>query len=1050
MISKLKARYAGARRPVERTALKVFRMRRESGETPQRFAHRLDVAMRTLKERAVEEWGATAAKPKIAAYEGVAREAPMAEMPDKVRRQLRENPASSLDAALVIVDDDEDEVRELREERQWVAVEPKRSARSQRRHRALTEADRAAQVTGTKKIMLDLRKLSPFVMGLFAEETSGSRAHGGECDGDGPSRKAASDSPEGPSGQRGIVGLFKRKRIVGEWDRLQCDADEDIAREDICDGCGTAATSSVSQGLLVSDREGPRDGLGAPTYQDILGADALRPLRARVTAGSDEWRVRLGKNRYRSVKLVTKGEYVGAAVVRSPDAVTLKNVRVKFREVLRVEGDPIPATGRVTHHIELENDRPVYVKPRRYPQGQATVIEKKIKLMLERGVIRKSVSPFCSPLWVVPKPPAGDGTARYRVVVDFRELNKRTRTERYPLPRLEEMLDRMHGAKVFSIVDLKAGYHQIRMHPGDVEKTAFQFEHGKYEYLRMPFGLKTAPTTFQRLMDEFLEGLDPNAIQVYMDDIIAELKFMGHTISASGISANREKVEAVRSLPVPKDPKEVKSFQAVGAVLSQVEDGKDSPIAYASKKLTDAETRYPAIEGELLGVVWRVQQFRPYLWGRHFTVRTDHKPLVWVDKLKENSARVTRWKETLAAYDFSIGHTRGSENVVADCLSRLVNATSVADPKDAPVNPEPFGLRHLREWAESGPDLEVREPEGLRYLREWAESGPGLPPAEPGPSAGTEQMSPGEELGKYARTRTWIVTAGSLASDEEVLTAMTTFLLNDVTYYVYADRVQDRERLNRLYATGRLGSTRWKGALLRVRTVTDTDEQRRIVEEYHVGKTNHRGLTETVKNLRRRHYWAAMPKTVARVIALCKPCAEAKYERSPEQTPQMLTPTPTKPLAVVEADVMFWTDRTADRVCEGLLEFFGTVGRPGALVMDKGREFNNAKVRTLLKEFRSTITEHLRLLKLDRGLKGAEAIARAILAYNNSVHVATNAVPIELMRTWQLPADSPPPDIALRKAGEVTRGSKEKRTEAVNEKRASDRWERSGWAIRYG
>ncbi|KAL1139229.1 hypothetical protein AAG570_006215 [Ranatra chinensis] len=335
---------------------------------------------------------------------------------------------------------------------------------------------------------------------------------------------------------------------------------------------------------------------GPPTYQVILGADALGPLGARVTAGSDEWRVRLGKKRYRSVKLVTKGEYVGAAVVRSPDAVTPKNVRDKFREVFYVEGDPIPATGRVTHHIELKSDRPVYVKPRRYPQAQAAVIEKEIKLMLERGVIRKSVSPFCSPLWVVPKPPAGDGTPRYRVVVDFRELNKRTRTERYPLPRLEEMLDRMHGAKVFSIVDLKAGYHQIRMHPGHVEKTAFQFERGKYEYLRMPFGLKTAPTTFQRLMDEFLEGLDPNAIQVYMDDIIvfskseaehcahlgqllkwlrefglkaseekssffqAELKFMGHTVSASGVSANREKVEAVRSLPVPK---EVKSFQGM-------------------------------------------------------------------------------------------------------------------------------------------------------------------------------------------------------------------------------------------------------------------------------------------------------------------------------------------------------------------------------------------------------------------------------------------------------------------------------------------------------
>ncbi|KAL1122261.1 hypothetical protein AAG570_003666 [Ranatra chinensis] len=131
---------------------------------------------------------------------------------------------------------------------------------------------------------------------------------------------------------------------------------------------------------------------------------------------------------------------------------------------------------------------------------------------------------------------------------------------------------------------------------------------------------------------------------------------------------------------------------AVGAVLSQVENGEDRPVAYASRKLTDAETRYPAIERELLGVVWGVQQFRPYLWGRRFKVRTDHKPLVWVD--------------------------RGAENVVADCLSRLINATSMEDPQDASEGPEPFALCHLREWAESGLDLEVGEPAVLRHLRE--------------------------------------------------------------------------------------------------------------------------------------------------------------------------------------------------------------------------------------------------------------------------------------------------------------------------------------------
>ncbi|KAL1110432.1 hypothetical protein AAG570_007963 [Ranatra chinensis] len=202
-----------------------------------------------------------------------------------------------------------------------------------------------------------------------------------------------------------------------------------------------------------------------------------------------------------------------------------------------------------------------------------------------------------------------------------------------------------------------------------------------------------------------------------------------------------------------------------------------------------------------------------------------------------------------------------------------------------------------------------------------------------------------------------------------------------------------------------------------------------------------------------------MPKAVAKIIAECGICAAAKYERSPEQTPQMLTPTPERPL-----DIMFWaglrvlttvdrltrfafahqlTNKTTAEVFTGLLSFFRTVGLPGTLV----REFYNARVKSLLRELgvkahfttpghprshgtverlHNTRAEHLRLLKIDRGLEGSEAVARAVLAYNQSVHVATDAVPLELMLTWRMPAGSPPPDVVLRKAGEVTRGPRKK------------------------
>ncbi|KAL1109913.1 hypothetical protein AAG570_014147 [Ranatra chinensis] len=405
--------------------------------------------------------------------------------------------------------------------------------------------------------------------------------------------------------------------------------------------------------------------------------------------------------------------------------------------------------------------------------------------------------------------------------------NKRTRTERYPLLRLNDMLDRMNGTNVFSIVDLKAGYHQNRKHPGDIEKTAFQFERGKYEYLRMPFGLKTAPTTFQRLMDEFLEGLDPDAIQIYDIVVFSEsaeehgehlgqllerlrefglraseekssffrdkLKFMGHMVSARGVATNDSEVDAIKRLPISKDPKEFKSFQGLVRYYRKfilnladrladqtikkgrkVEDGEDRSIAFESRKLTDAEARYPAIERELLGVVWGVQQFRPYHWGRMFQVRTDHKPLVWVDRLKKNSARVTQWKETLAAYDFDIGHARGAENVVADCLSRLINATGVWEDQEM--------LTEI--LAQETPRAEAQQLSWDRTLLQ----GPGN-----GDRAGVTVCHD-----RYARPQTWTVTIGWTASDDDVLTQLKTFMLDDATYYVYTARPQDRDRLDRL------------------------------------------------------------------------------------------------------------------------------------------------------------------------------------------------------------------------------------------------------------
>lgn len=288
----------------------------------------------------------------------------------------------------------------------------------------------------------------------------------------------------------------------------------------------------------------------------------------------------------------------------------------------------------VTKHriITDESARPMRQQPYRVSPKEREAIQKQVKEMLEDDVIQSSKSAWASPVVLVRKK---DNTLRF--CVDYRKLNSVTKRDVYPLPRIDDTLDRLRDAKFFSSLDLKSGYWQIEVDERDREKTAFVTPDGLYEFKVLPFGLCSAPATFQRMMDTVLAGLKWQTCLVYLDDVVVfsssfqehmsrlrsvleairaarltikpekchlgfrELKFLGHVVSSHGIRPDPEKTIAVASFPRPTDKKAVRRFVGLCAYYRRFVEGF-SKIAEPLTRLTKDSEAF----------VWREEQQRAF------------------------------------------------------------------------------------------------------------------------------------------------------------------------------------------------------------------------------------------------------------------------------------------------------------------------------------------------------------------------------------------------------------------------------------------------------
>ncbi|GJV70675.1 putative reverse transcriptase domain-containing protein [Tanacetum coccineum] len=340
----------------------------------------------------------------------------------------------------------------------------------------------------------------------------------------------------------------------------------------------------------------------------------------------------------------------------------------EFPEVFPEDLPGLPPARQVEFQIDLvPGAAPVARAPYRLAPAEMQELSTQLQELSDRGFIRPSSSPWGAPVLFVKKK---DGS--FRMCIDYRELNKLTVKNRYPLPRIDDLFDQLQGSRVYSKIDLRSGYHQLRVREEDISKTAFRTRYGHYEFQVMPFGLTNTPAVFMDLMNRVCKPYLDRFVIVFIDDILiysksrkeheghlklilnllkkeelyakfskcefwlSKVQFLGHVIDSEGIHVDPAKIEAIKDWASPKTPTEIRqflegsenfmvycdaSYKGLGAILMQ----REKVIAYASRQLKVHEKNYTTHDLELGAVVFALKMWRHYLYGTKCVVFTDHK-----------------------------------------------------------------------------------------------------------------------------------------------------------------------------------------------------------------------------------------------------------------------------------------------------------------------------------------------------------------------------------------------------------------------------------------
>ena len=326
-------------------------------------------------------------------------------------------------------------------------------------------------------------------------------------------------------------------------------------------------------------------------------------------------------------KLLRKGcqAYLAYVVDNKKQDKELRDIPIvgEYPDVFPEELSGLPPRREIEFSIEvLPGTMPTSRAPYRMAPVELAELKVQLQELLDKGFIRPSNSPWGAPILFVKKK---DGT--FRLCIDYRQLNKVTVKNKYPLPRIDDLFDQFKGAQVFSKIDLRSGYHQLRIKERDVPKTAFRTRYGHYEFLVMPFGLTNAPAMFMDLMNRVFKPYLDKYVVVFIDDILVYSKsltdheqhlrnvlqvlrenqlyaklskcdfwldrviFLGHVVSAEGIFVDPKKIKAILKWERPTNMTEIRSFLGLAGYYRRFVEGF-SAIASPMTKLTRKEVKF--------------------------------------------------------------------------------------------------------------------------------------------------------------------------------------------------------------------------------------------------------------------------------------------------------------------------------------------------------------------------------------------------------------------------------------------------------------------------